>query len=175
MDEYFDWVDRNDRIIGVASRSEAHRLMLFHRAVHVYAWGKSGGLILQKRSLSKDLEPGKWTVSCSGHVDRGETYLHAAVREMKEELGLSLQDTDLCELLQSDPSPQNGHEFVRSYGVRREVCPIHDAIEVSEVREISLSDLDEWMNVEPKAFASSFLHLFPMVRQKFPFFYIKDI
>ncbi|MEK9783938.1 MAG: NUDIX domain-containing protein, partial [Opitutales bacterium] len=87
MTEYFDWVDRHDQPIGVTSREDAHRLKLFHRAVHLYAKGPNGGLILQKRSLSKDVEPGVWTVSCSGHVDFEETYFKAAQREMIEELG----------------------------------------------------------------------------------------
>jgi 8-oxo-dGTP pyrophosphatase MutT (NUDIX family) len=91
MAEYFDWVDRTDRIIGVAAREEAHRLKLYHRAVHLYARGSSGGLLLQKRSSSKDMEPGLWTLSCSGHVDRGETYLFAAIREMVEELNVSIE------------------------------------------------------------------------------------
>ena len=167
MEEWFDWVDRTDRVIGVTSREDAHRLGLFHRAVHLYAWGMNGGLILQKRSNSKDLEPGLWKVSCSGHVDRGESYEFAATREMTEELNVSIEQSDLSELLRSDPCPENGYEFIRSYQVSQPVNPVADSSEISDLREIGLLELDEWIAREPAQFASSFRYLFPLARKKF--------
>ena len=165
--EYFDWVDRHDQVIGVTSREDAHQLNLFHRAVHLYARGEKGGLILQKRSLSKDLEPGRWTVSCSGHVDRGESYEEAAVREMNEELGVSIVSSDLCDLLHSGPSCGNGYEFVRSYEVSQPISPVADPSEISDLCELQLKEIDQWIKEEPQAFASSFHCLFPLARKKF--------
>ena len=167
MTEYFDWVDRQNRAIGVTTREDAHRLNLFHRAVHLYARGKHGGLILQKRSLRKDLEPGRWTVSCSGHVDRGESFEEAAIREMEEELGVLIKSTSLVALLYSDPAKGNGFEFVRSYEVTHRIYPMYNPEEISEIREIELAELDVWIKKEPQQFASSFLSLFPLVRKKF--------
>ncbi len=167
MTEFFDWVDRNDRVIGITSREDAHRLNLYHRAVHLYARGETGGLVLQKRSLSKDVEPGLWTVSCSGHVDRGETFVEAAKREMLEELGVSIGSSELAVLLHSDPSLQNGYEFVRSYEILTRITPVHDPLEISELCEIGLSELDKWMRREPDQFASSFRSLFPLARKRF--------
>ena len=40
MTEFFDWVDRNNQVIGVTTREDAHRLQLYHRAVHLYARGR---------------------------------------------------------------------------------------------------------------------------------------
>jgi 16S rRNA (adenine1518-N6/adenine1519-N6)-dimethyltransferase len=167
MTEYFDWVDRHDQVIGITSREDAHRLNLYHRAVHLYARGEKGGLILQKRSLSKDVEPGRWTVSCSGHVDRGETFLDAAIRELREELGVSVGRSDLVALLHSDPSPANGYEFVRSYEVLTPVRPVYNPDEISELCEITLTGLDDWMKREPASFATSFRALFPLARKRF--------
>ena len=167
MSEYFDWVDRHDQVIGVTSREDAHRLNLFHRAVHIYARGQSGGLILQKRSLNKDIEPGLWTVSCSGHVDRGESFEEAAVREIKEELGVAVSAFDLTILLHSDPSPSNGFEFVRSYELKTRITPVHNEDEISDLREIGLAELDLWIMKGPEMFASSFHCLFPLARKRF--------
>lgn len=36
-----------------------------------------------------------WDVSCAGHVTAGDSNLQAAVRELKEELGLFVQPEDL--------------------------------------------------------------------------------
>lgn len=88
QDELFDLVDREDRIIGLATRREVHRdKRLLHRAVTVLVY-RGQELFLQKRSETKDMYPGCWTVSCSGHLGSGETYEAAARRELAEELGI---------------------------------------------------------------------------------------
>jgi len=88
--EMFEIVDEQDRVIGVAPRSECHGdPALVHRVAHVLVFRPGGELLLQKRSRHKDIQPGKWDTSVGGHLDPGEDYLAAAVREMREELGLS--------------------------------------------------------------------------------------
>ena len=88
--ELFDIVDDSDRVIGTAPRRECHgNPALVHRAAHVLVFNRAGHLLLQKRSPFKDIQPGKWDTSVGGHLDPGENYLEAAVREMYEELGLS--------------------------------------------------------------------------------------
>ena len=74
-------------------RSEVHRLGLLHRAVHVLVFNSRGEIFLQKRSMTKDREPGKWDSSSSGHVDSGEDYDACAVRELREEIGLIVPKT----------------------------------------------------------------------------------
>ena len=167
MTEYFDWVDRHDQPIGVTSREDAHKFKLFHRAVHLYAKGPTGGMILQKRSLSKDVEPGLWTVSCSGHVDFEETYLEAAQREMQEELGCTVEEDQIHPLLVSDPCLENGYEFVRSYEVLGTIEAQPDPSEISEICERSITDIDQWLQESPDEFASSFRALFPLARKGF--------
>lgn len=83
-------VDGSDRQVGLARRADIHAQGLRHRAVHVLVFAPDGRLWLQRRSQAKDRHPGKWTSSASGHVDRGEDYGAAAVRELAEELGLEL-------------------------------------------------------------------------------------
>jgi len=88
--ELFEIVDENDRVIGTARRSECHgNPALIHRAVHVLVVNQKGDLLLQKRSARKDIQPGKWDTSVGGHLEIGESYRDAAVREMHEELGLT--------------------------------------------------------------------------------------
>ena len=59
-----------------------------HRAVHILVFNQRGELFLQKRSMSKDNDPGMWDSSAAGHVDSGESYLDCATREIEEELGV---------------------------------------------------------------------------------------
>lgn len=88
--ELFEIVDENDVVIGTASRRECHgNPTLIHRVAHVLVVNAKGDMLLQKRSVHKDIQPGRWDTSVGGHLDPGESYHQAAVREMKEELGLA--------------------------------------------------------------------------------------
>lgn len=86
--ELFQIVDENDQVIGVASRRECHgNPSLIHRTVHVVVFNDEGKILLQKRSLNKDIQPGKWDTAVGGHLSVGESYEDAAKREFREELG----------------------------------------------------------------------------------------
>lgn len=87
--EYVDIVTEDNKIIDKALRSECHgNPKLIHRAAHVLVFNSKGHLLLQKRSMNKDIQPGKWDTSVGGHVESGESYEKAAYRELEEELGI---------------------------------------------------------------------------------------
>ena len=89
-DEHFDIVTDEGNIIGEASREDCHgNPTLVHRAVHVLVIDLEKGLYLQKRSMKKLVQPGKWDTSVGGHVISGEGYKAAAMREMEEELAIT--------------------------------------------------------------------------------------
>ena len=110
-DELFDVVDEDDKVIGVARRGDVHKQGLRHRAVHILVRRANGDVFLQKRSLMKDSSPGKWDSSSSGHLDSGEGYERAAIRELEEELGISVDAVDEIGTLPA--SEVTGQEFVR--------------------------------------------------------------
>lgn len=87
--EIFDLVDQDDQVIGQATRGECHRdKSLIHRCIGVLVFNDQGKLFLQKRSLTKDLNPGLWAISVGGHLKSGQTYEEGAKEEMREELGI---------------------------------------------------------------------------------------
>ena len=89
MDEIIDIVDEHNRIVGSAYRSQCHgNPLLSHQAVHVLVLNPSNEIFLQKRSMRKEIQPGKWDTSVGGHLQCGEDYESAAYREMEEELGI---------------------------------------------------------------------------------------
>ena len=127
--EIFDIVDADDRVVGQATRAEVHARKLFHRAVHILIFTPGGTLILQRRSLAKDTCPGLLSSSCAGHVDAGESYGFAALRELEEELGISVQAEKHLEFVgMQKPSAENGFEFVRIYALRHGSLPISRSI-----------------------------------------------
>lgn len=89
--ELLDVVDENDSVVAIKTRGEIHAKGLMHRAVHILVFNSKEELFLQKRSMSKDEQPGKWDSSAAGHVDSGETYLDCAQREITEELGIVVE------------------------------------------------------------------------------------
>lgn len=113
MEEVFDVVDARDQVTGSLSRSEVHRLGLRHRAVHVFVFNRAGQVFLQKRSRSKDSNPGHWDSSVSGHVDSGEDYDTAARREFGEELGI--EAPPLQRMFYVEAQPVTGQEFCWVY------------------------------------------------------------
>jgi isopentenyldiphosphate isomerase len=85
-------VDKDSTVIGAAPRCKVHgRNHWIHRVVHVLVFDLQGRILLQKRSLSKRVAPGKWDTSVGGHVDFGEAVEEALYREMDEELGIRPQ------------------------------------------------------------------------------------
>ncbi|HEX7125255.1 MAG TPA: NUDIX domain-containing protein [Thermodesulfobacteriota bacterium] len=141
-DEIFDVVDEADRVVGRAARAVVHRLGLRHRAAHVFLLDSAGRLYLQRRSLSKDENPGLWDSSAAGHLDAGETYAEAARRELAEELGVRVEAAALVEVATLPATPETGQEFRRLFTV---TCddPVHpDPEEVMDGGFFTLADLD---------------------------------
>lgn len=62
--------------------------------VHIILRNKSGKYLLQQRAFTKTYYPGMWDATC-GRVQHGEDGRTAAVREVREELGLNAAPSDL--------------------------------------------------------------------------------
>ena len=162
-DELFDVVDANDVVIRSEARSVVHREGMLHRAVHIFVFNAAGQLFLQRRSLQKDTAPGKWVSSCSGHVDHGESYATAALRELGEEIGLVPQ-SELMPVFKEPACLQTGQEFVWVYRCCAEGPFVLDPDEISEGRWVDLPALDAWLAERPRDFAWSFAHLWAKYR-----------
>jgi isopentenyldiphosphate isomerase/intracellular septation protein A len=89
-DECFDIVDSEGKVLGQAPRNVCHsRPGLLHQVVHLHVLNSQERIFLQKRSLTKQIQPGKWDTAVGGHVQSGEDIESALIREAEEELGLS--------------------------------------------------------------------------------------
>lgn len=97
--EWLDIVDENGVPTGqVVSRQEAHRLGLRHRTSHVWIVRRREGnlqVLLQKRSEGKDSYPGCYDISSAGHIPAGADFVPSALRELKEELGVTARPEEL--------------------------------------------------------------------------------
>ena len=91
--ELFDVIDSKGNPAGqIVSREKAHAEGIPHRTAHIWIIRKKEGrvqILLQKRSQNKDSFPGKFDTSSAGHIQAGDEPLESALRELKEELGIS--------------------------------------------------------------------------------------
>ncbi|MCA2002122.1 MAG: NUDIX domain-containing protein [Chloroflexi bacterium] len=86
--EILDVVNDDDIVTGRETRAVVHQTGLQHRGVHVFLFTADGRMLTQKRSADRAACPSALDCSVSEHVKAGESYLDAAKRGMKEELGL---------------------------------------------------------------------------------------
>lgn len=91
QNELFIVADKDDNMVGYKTRRECHQNKnLIHRAIHILIVNDKGEILMQKRSATKDLQPGYYTLSVGGHVVKGEIYESSARRELEEELGIKI-------------------------------------------------------------------------------------
>lgn len=152
--EMFDVVDEADRVIGRATRDEVHAGDLRHRAVHVMVFNRRGEVLLQQRSLLKDRHPGVWDSSVSGHLDAGEDYPQAAVREMEEEMGIVGVVPE--EVARIAAGPETGWEFVRVWHARHDGPVRFPCAEVQAAMWMPVAEVDAWLAACPEDFAPGF-------------------
>ena len=161
--ETFPIVDKNDRILGYASRSQVHGNNLLHRAVHILIFNEAGEVYLQQRSRWKDRHPLKWDSSAAGHVAARESYDETARRELKEELGVSVPLQKISKL----PAAQRtDHEFIWLYRgvVSSELVPNKSEIETGTFLPSTM--VDGWTSARPENFAPGFLECWKAYRRK---------
>ncbi|MBT3666480.1 MAG: NUDIX domain-containing protein [Opitutae bacterium] len=163
--EIFDVVNLSDQVVRQASRIEVHKDDLFHRAVHIMVSPSPCQWILQKRSGTKDIDPLLWTSSCSGHVDFGEHYIDAAVRECAEELGIVTEHEFLIEIFRTSPCRETGNEFVRFYLLKYQKKINFNTDEVLQTKEFSIGQIEQLIQKHPEDFSGSFIHLFPFLKK----------
>ncbi|MBN4070702.1 NUDIX domain-containing protein [Olleya sp. AH-315-F22] len=99
QEEYLDILDEVGKPTGkTCLKLEAHKRGYFHPTVHVWFYTKKGEILLQKRGSKKQTFPNFWDVSVAGHVLAGEAIEDAALREVKEEIGIEINKSQLTKI-----------------------------------------------------------------------------
>jgi isopentenyl-diphosphate delta-isomerase len=160
--EYVDLLDPSGRPVGIRkSKSEVHRDGDWHGAAHVWILNRKGQILIQRRSPTKENWPNLWDVSVAGHISAGERPVETAIREAREELGITLAPRECRYLftvaeqvtLNNGSYIDNEHHY--AFLVERDLS-VEDLKfsdgEVAEVRFVAVRALQIDLTTDPSGF-----------------------
>ena len=159
--EWFPVVEPSGLVVGRAARQYCHSgAKPLHPVIHIHIIDRMSRIYLQKRSMLKEIQPGKWDTAVGGHVAYGESILEAVYREASEELGLMNFNPVYIETYEFESPIEremvNVFAAVGSY----ELKP--DLDEVDEGRWWDLADIDA--AIGKGVFTPNFESEFTMIR-----------
>lgn len=150
-DEPLDVYDEQGKLTGeVLPRPQVHRQELWHTIAIVWIYNSQGEVLLQHRSMERNVFPNTWDVSASGHVRAGDSPIATAVRELREGLGIQVKPNEITEIGRvKDSFPLTTGESHNEHVV---VYLVHRDINLERV-ELQSSEVDgaRWMNLRDMA------------------------
>jgi isopentenyl-diphosphate delta-isomerase type 1 len=155
IEEWFDVVNERDEVVGRATRRDVHARGLLHRAVHVLVFDRQGRVFLQKRSMKKDMSPGLWDSSCSGHLDSGEDYDTAAQRELGEEIGLKVAQPP-ARWWRIDACEATAQEFCWVYRLEHDGPLVLDPDEIERGEWVAPAEVSANVAARPQDYCPAF-------------------
>jgi len=139
-DEIYSVVNEDDKIIGKATRKEVHVKKLIHRSVVFFIFDKKGRILITQRTKNKEFYKEYWSIGLGGHVNAGETYDEAVVREVKEEANIDDKPFPMGSFKLRLPEES---ENVRVYGFVTDKRPKLDSFEVKQDMFLTVEKIKE--------------------------------
>ena len=161
--EYLPIVEPNGLVIGRSSREYCHGgAKPLHPVIHIHIIDRFSRIYLQKRSMKKDIQPGKWDTAVGGHVSYGESIVEAVYREAYEELRLMEFNPIHIETYQFESSVEKEMVSIFAAVGSYELTP--DLDEVDEGRWWPVEEIDA--NIGKGIFTPNFESEFQMIRKQ---------
>jgi isopentenyl-diphosphate delta-isomerase type 1 len=162
--EYFDIVDENCKVIGRSSREICHNGSKFlHPVVHIHIFNSKNELLLQKRKITKDIQPGKWDTSVGGHIQSGESVESAVLREAMEETGISINFKNIKFIAKYVFESDIEKELVNSYIYKYDGKIKFQESEIDEVRFFGIEEINAL--IADKKTTPNFINEFEILTQ----------
>lgn len=139
MKEIWDLYDHNNRPTGrKIQRGKWIPPGHYHRVVEGWIRNREGHYLLQQRAKTKKNYPNYWSCTAIGSVLAGEKPETAMVREMREEMGIQLEEKDL--ILDRIISSYPAHYYI--YKIEKDIKPEEVKIDREEVQSFVFLPLD---------------------------------
>lgn len=158
-DELLDILNDNDEVTGQEMRSAVHQQGLWHRGVHVFLFNEQGEMLVQQRGADRANSPSLWDCSVSEHVKAGESYREAAIRGLREEMGVEGVDISLRGKIKMEYG-FNDNEISEIYEGKLNGQSVQfDPVEITEVRFMSMDAIKAGISQAPEEYCYWFIQL----------------
>ena len=156
MEEQVVLVDREDKVLGLMGKTEAHEKGMLHRAISIIVFNDKKELLIQQRADEKYHWAGIWSNTVCTHPRSEESYQEAADRRLFEELGFNTDLEEVFHFIYKAKDEESGlieheldHVFIGNYEGE---IPFNKA-EVKAVRWISAPKLFMEIEEDPDKFS----------------------
>ena len=143
------YTEDNEAKIGIADRGVVHYFNLWHREIACWILNEKNEILLQRRSSSKKQQPNMLAVT-TGHIDLNESPIEAALREVKEEVGiddLKEEDFIFIDTFKAENLNNYHYKYIYLLKTRKKLDDfIMQESEVSELLFVSLEKLREMID-----------------------------
>lgn len=140
--EIVDVVDENGKIIQTTTRIIADAQVLRLQIARVVIYNTHGELLLARRAAGLKQYGGYWDIGTAETVHSQESYEEAALRGLKEELGITVTKNDLKFLFSYNHDSQDMKKRHNVYALIYDGKISPDLKEVSEIKYSRISDLE---------------------------------
>jgi isopentenyl-diphosphate Delta-isomerase len=160
-------VNERDEPTGTMEKMEAHLTPNLHRAFSVFLFNSRRQMLLQRRALHKYHSGGLWTNTCCSHPLPGEPVEMAAMRRLKEEMGIEANLSKAFDFVYqaSFDNGLNEYEFDHVFVGEFEGAVIPDPSEVSDYCFKSMGEIKSEMQSSPGRYTAWFRIALPMVEE----------
>lgn len=149
-EEMLDLVDEHDIVIDTVTREEVYAKGLRnYRVIHAFIVNDEGKIWVPRRSATKKLYPNGLDYSIGGHVESGETYKEALIKEAREEVGMDLNVIPYKEIARFTPHTHAVHCFQHVYEIRANEVPHYNQDDFSGFEWLAPQEIiDRYANGE---------------------------
>lgn len=140
--EYFDVLDEFGNKTGKTKlRNEVHKDGDYHKTVHIWIINDKGEILLQRRCKDKDSNPNMLDISSAGHLQAGDDSLNGAIREIKEELNLDINVSDLRFIKTLKKNSRPRPDFINNEFVDMYILKTNKTINEMKYQEEEISEI----------------------------------
>lgn len=157
-------VDSNDNPIGKASKMEAHRSPLLHRAFSIFLY-HGHKLLIQQRAFDKYHSGGLWANTCCSHPGDNLGITFDAEERLFEETGIRCKVKEIFCFEYEHKFDDNlyeheyDHVMIGEYNGEFEINPD----EVVDMRWVTFSEIEKELKEQPEIYAPWFIIAAPRV------------
>ncbi len=146
--ELVDVVDNNGNPTGVVlDKKEARERNLIYKVIVVFVINDSKQVLFQKRSANLRYMPNRWAL-CAGHVKASEGLEDAAIREVKEEMGLDVSKEEIHSFGEvEDNIGENDSHLTYFFYIKTNKKENEFILQPEEVSEVKWFDIDEMIDM----------------------------